>query len=1474
MTIIKKISMTGFKSFGDRTVSIKLAPGFTCIVGPNGAGKSNVIDALCFCLGRLSKKTMRADSLKDLIFAGTQKEKPATNARVEIHFDNTEGIFPGGGDTFVIGREVKKAGGSKYMINGKTATRQALLNSLAQANIDPDGSNQFVLQGKIVELTHMNSVDRRKFIETLIGLEKYDQMRDATLKKLDKAERDLGKFEAIFSEVSSQLKKVEKEKNDALKWKELDERINLYNAQLIALKIAKLQGEEDQIERDMENTQEVIEEFNGKILRQEDLLRQESLIMDNLQLSLSEKEGEREKISENITKIKTELTSNETTMELEKQSIEKLLTKKETLENQQIALEEGQTFDILIEEANNGVSEIESQIEKARKAFDASQTQQKEIEAKINQYEQVKGNYKGEISTVKQNVSSLKAEVGLLKKNIKQNKTKIKKLETELKNLKGEEESIEKAIEATGVEQKKIRDKITEIKAQMEKENKIQKDLENKISEINIQKNKTGMVISDFNSGLSALSAEIKMFQTQITSLNKKKKETDEKFKKLSGGKEIEDRIKDLLKTKEIILSKVTELKKHLQQEENSLKKNDQELELLDMKKGSLDSEITDYSTRISILKNELKTLERDKKNYDRDIKNLNLESKTLSDGLNKFNDSIKTLSTKKNNIDGRIAEMNKEKETILDRIEGSDKAYDRNKDDINGFLTTLQMLTQNINISVESIKGAIQESNDSAISSSSENFKKYVYDVVDIMKTIEEISKEDIPPDDVKWGLDSVVQTLGLFTDNADSSIEQIIESVRESTDIAVQESTSNFDDFVRDLMEILEFVPIALQELTLSKSQDLYKELEEITGSIASQSFELNNIEKELTVLNSKKDLNEEKLSEDKRKLEENSKRLQETMEKIEKFNNELSEKKKLISSKSVEKNQLGQDMQNVKDSKKQFWVKQKELQGQIDETIVDLEENQGQLQDLKGIQNLLENISEIEEEIKSIELIIEEKKKDINTTNESIEARKKEETEFQNKIDEFNVEKEKFWEKTAQLQGQIEEETQILESVTDKLRGLQNVQRLIESIQELENEIKESNNKVEENGTQIEEFTKNQEVIQLKVDEEQSKIDELKIEKDKEFNNQKAVQKEINNLNKDVQSKQKLLNELVKNKEREQEINSIGEEIVNSTQLIEQIEEEIETIKISLEEGSDKKIEKQSEIDGVVREKDDSWKKQKGMQDVISSLKADLSMENSKLNNLESKKLITMDQIETLYERGKDYGALPPITEDLSEEGLQSDILETQNAKKRLEPVNLKAIEQYETVKERFDEIDMRRQTIQRERKAILDSIDKIELEKTRNFMKAYHEINRQFSSIFQKLSPGGSAKMILERPDKPFEGGVAIEARPRGKKISSLEILSGGEKTLVALSFIFAVQEFYPAPFFVLDEIDAALDGPNCARVGKTIREFADQAQFIVISHREENIINADRIYGVSMSNGITDVFSVNLQEVEKQFLEGD
>jgi len=607
LTYIKKISMTGFKSFGDRTVTIKLSSGFTCIVGPNGAGKSNIIDALCFALGRLSKKTMRAKSLEDLIFAGSRGKNPSQRASVTMYFDNSENVFPGGTESFEITRVIKRGGGGGYKMNGKKATRQQILNALAAANIDPDGSNQFVLQGKIVELTHMNAEERRQFIEELIGLQKYDEMKDVTLKELEKAERDLGQFEAIFKEVSSQLKKVEKEKNDALAWMQLDDHINFLNSQLIALKISKLREEEDELEKEIDNSLKIIEELEEKIVRQEDLLKQESLVMDNIQLTINEKEKEREEITENITQLKTKISSSQTTLNLANKSIEKLILEIKNLENLQMELEEGESIDSLIEKASKEISDYENLIEESKKEIEKRQQTQAELEIKIKNNDEEKSQFNTEISSVKQNISSNKAQIKVLRENIKKNEDKKVKLENELNKLKRDAESIDDAIEDARKTEKEIRKQIDNLKAKVSEENQTRKDLENKINILQEEKNNLNTNLGNLQSSLSSLSTEINMNNSNIQDLNNKKIAIEEKIQELSKGKDTEQVVKELLKENEGVNKTLTDLRAKLKEENSIYKKNEQNLELSKMKKYSLESQINDNKGKIDNINTELK---------------------------------------------------------------------------------------------------------------------------------------------------------------------------------------------------------------------------------------------------------------------------------------------------------------------------------------------------------------------------------------------------------------------------------------------------------------------------------------------------------------------------------------------------------------------------------------------------------------------------------------------------------------------------------------------------------------------------------------------------------------------------------------------------------------------------------------------------------------------------------------------------
>ena len=147
----------------------------------------------------------------------------------------------------------------------------------------------------------------------------------------------------------------------------------------------------------------------------------------------------------------------------------------------------------------------------------------------------------------------------------------------------------------------------------------------------------------------------------------------------------------------------------------------------------------------------------------------------------------------------------------------------------------------------------------------------------------------------------------------------------------------------------------------------------------------------------------------------------------------------------------------------------------------------------------------------------------------------------------------------------------------------------------------------------------------------------------------------------------------------------------------------------------------------------------------------------------------------------------------------------------------------------------------------------------------FMEAFTAINANFQDIFHELSHG-TGRLELENPESPFEGGLIIRAQPRDKKMQRIEALSGGEKSLTALSFVFAFQRFAPAPFYAFDEVDMMLDGANAERLARMVKTQSASAQFVVVSLRRPMIENTDHAIGVSLrADGFSRV--VGIKEVQ-------
>jgi len=193
-----------------------------------------------------------------------------------------------------------------------------------------------------------------------------------------------------------------------------------------------------------------------------------------------------------------------------------------------------------------------------------------------------------------------------------------------------------------------------------------------------------------------------------------------------------------------------------------------------------------------------------------------------------------------------------------------------------------------------------------------------------------------------------------------------------------------------------------------------------------------------------------------------------------------------------------------------------------------------------------------------------------------------------------------------------------------------------------------------------------------------------------------------------------------------------------------------------------------------------------------------------------------------------------------------------------------VNLKALDIYEEVKEQYESLKEKKTQLKKEIESIKNLIEEIEEKKKELFLKTFNVVNEHFKKFFSELSNKGTATLELENPENPFEGGVYIKVNITGKKYLDIRSLSGGEKTMTALAFIFSIQEHDPAPFYILDEVDAALDKKNSEKLGEMIKKYSERAQYIVISHNDVLISKADTLFGVSMNEeGISKIISLKI-----------
>ena len=390
------------------------------------------------------------------------------------------------------------------------------------------------------------------------------------------------------------------------------------------------------------------------------------------------------------------------------------------------------------------------------------------------------------------------------------------------------------------------------------------------------------------------------------------------------------------------------------------------------------------------------------------------------------------------------------------------------------------------------------------------------------------------------------------------------------------------------------------------------------------------------------------------------------------------------------------------------------------------------------------------------------------------------------------------------------------------------------------------------------EIEEIKSNKNAIQERYQNLQEQLAQARLLKT-ELQGQKRYEvadierlgKELDNLDIEQEEIQRLLQEKVDNLEKV------------DTELLSQQAEEAKMQKINLQQGL---IRKQFELDDIEGQLDDiashlDQARQQNEEWIRKQTRAEAKKEkvSERLRHLQSQ---LTDQYQISYTE-----ALEKAHELENLNLAEQEVQDLEKAIRSLGPVNLDAIDQYEEVHSRLDFLNSQRDDILSAKNLLLETITEMNDEVKERFKSTFEAIRESFKVTFKQMFGGGQADLILTEGDL-LTAGVEISVQPPGKKIQSLNLMSGGEKALSALALLFSIIRVKTIPFVILDEVEAALDEANVKRFGDYLNRFDKDSQFIVVTHRKGTMAAADSIYGVTMQeSGVSKIVSVKLKDLE-------
>ena len=588
MPHIKKLVLNGFKSF-PRQTEILLDRSMNCVVGPNGSGKSNITDAICFVLGRLSMKSMRAAKAANMIFAGTKTSKPSSEASVSIVFDNTDKGFSVPNKEVTIKRAVRRNGQSIYKINNAVKTRQEILELLAQAGIDPHGFN-IVLQGEIASFVKMQGEERRKVVEEVAGISVYEVRKQKSLKELDKTEDRLKEVSAVLRERTAYLKNLEQERQQALRFKKLEETVKRCKASIFKKRLDDKNKEKSKVQEEMGKKAASLDKIKIIIGKTQEEIRNLNNKVEEINNKMQESSGiGQETLTSEIAELKAEIAGLEVRKENYQNQIEGIDRRKEELEKN-IENSEQEIDEMRKSKGKSRKQDLDKkreqlgEIEEKRKKFLSQKSSQSLLQDRVEDKKREAGRIENEASFIFEKIKEL--ERGLhFKDSLKNHKTHLSNSETILEKNKEEQTENEKSIlEAEKLISASLRQvqELEDVKKQVGKLDVCP------LCKTKITKQHTGHIEQESDQKIKVLQAEIKQAEKKKTKAWELKETCLVSIK--NAREEIEKRKADILS-----LENIDEKKQQLRNLEESKTTILAELEKIEKEKSRLERQVSQF---------------------------------------------------------------------------------------------------------------------------------------------------------------------------------------------------------------------------------------------------------------------------------------------------------------------------------------------------------------------------------------------------------------------------------------------------------------------------------------------------------------------------------------------------------------------------------------------------------------------------------------------------------------------------------------------------------------------------------------------------------------------------------------------------------------------------------------------------------------------------------------------------------------